>query len=90
MGQFANFSWYDVSGLCGVAAYIGAYVGVQIGRLKPESVSYSALNLIGPLLVLVSLTDTFNLASFVAQAFWVAITLFGLVRRYRAGGSVLP
>lgn len=84
MTQFANFNWYDVSGLCGVAAYIGAYFGVQVGRLQPESTSYSVLNLIGPLLVLVSLTDAFNLAAFVAQSFWVAITLLGLFRRYRA------
>jgi len=84
MTPFANFNSYDVSGLCGVAAYIGAYLGVQLGRMKPESTCYSALNLIGPLLVLVSLTDAFNLASFVAQSFWVAITLFGLLRRYRA------
>lgn len=85
MAQFADFNWYDVAGLCGVAAYIGAYFSVQIGRLKPESTAYSMLNLIGPLLVLVSLTDTFNLASFIAQSFWVAITLLGLFTRYRAG-----
>jgi hypothetical protein len=85
MAQFANLNWYDVSGLFGVAAYIGAYFGVQVGRLKPESTAYSVLNLIGPLLVLVSLTDAFNLASFVAQSFWVAITLLGLFKRYRAG-----
>ena len=90
MPPLANFNCYDVSGLCGVAAYIGAYFGVQVGRLKPESMSYSALNLIGPLLVLVSLTDAFNLASFVAQAFWVAITLFGLFRRYHATHKAPP
>lgn len=84
MAQFANFNWYDVSGLFGVAAYIGAYFSVQVGRLKPESTAYSVLNLIGPMLVLVSLTDAFNLASFVAQSFWVAITLLGLFTRYRA------
>lgn len=84
MAQFTDLNWYDVSGLCGVAAYIGAYFSVQVGRLKPESAVYSALNLIGPLLVLVSLTDAFNLASFIAQSFWIAITLLGLFRRYRA------
>jgi hypothetical protein len=69
MAHFVNFNWYDISGLCGVAAYIGAYFSVQVGRLKPDSRTYSVLNLIGPLLVLVSLTDAFNLASFVAQSF---------------------
>jgi hypothetical protein len=88
LAQFANLNLYDISGLCGVAAYIGAYFGVQVGRLKPESIAFSVLNLIGPLLVLVSLTDAFNLASFVAQSFWVAITLLGLFRRYRASATM--
>ena len=84
MAQIATLNLYDIAGLCGVAAYIGAYYGVQVGHLKPESIAFSVLNLVGPLLVLVSLTDAFNLASFVAQSFWVAITVFGLFRRYRA------
>jgi hypothetical protein len=84
MTLFTDINLYDVAGLCGVTAYIGAYFGIQVGHIKPESAACSALNLIGPLLVLISLTDAFNFASFVSQLFWIAITLLGLFTRYRS------
>ncbi len=81
MAAAAAFTIYDVAGLCGVAAYIGAYFSVQVGYMRSSSTTYSVLNLLGPLLILVSLSDAFNLASFVSQAFWLVITLLGLARR---------
>lgn len=74
------FSIYDVIGLCGVLAYIGAYFGIQVLRMKPSSTAYGALNVAGPVLILVSLSQAFNLASFVTQAFWLVITLAGMLR----------
>jgi hypothetical protein len=75
------FSIYDVIGLCGVLAYIGAYFGIQILRMKPGSTAYGALNVAGPVLTLVSLSHAFNLASFLTQTFWLAITLAGMVSK---------
>lgn len=74
------FSFYDAIGLCGVLAYIGAYFGIQILRMKPSSMAYGALNVAGPVLILVSLSHAFNLASFITQAFWLLITLAGMLR----------
>ena len=75
------FNMYDVIGLCGVLAYIGAYFGIQILRMQPNSTAYGALNVAGPILILVSLSHAFNLASFVTQTFWLLITLGGMVRK---------
>jgi hypothetical protein len=75
-----SFTIYDFIGLCGVLAYIGAYFGIQILRMKPSSPAYGALNVAGPVLTLVSLSHAFNLAAFVTQAFWLLITLAGMLR----------
>jgi hypothetical protein len=75
------FSIYDVIGLCGVLAYIGAYFGTQILHMKPSSTAYGALNVAGPVLTLVSLSHAFNLAAFLTQAFWLVITLAGMLRK---------
>ncbi|MES2259458.1 MAG: hypothetical protein V4724_13095 [Pseudomonadota bacterium] len=80
---YAAINFYDVAGLCGVAAYIGAYYNVQVRLQSQNGLTYLALNTLGPLLILVSLCDAFNLASFVAQSCWLAITLFGLIKRYK-------
>ena len=75
------FTIYDAIGLCGVLAYIGAYFGIQILRMKPSSKAYRTLNVVGPVLTLVSLSHTFNLASVVTQSFWLVITLAGMLRK---------
>ena len=42
-----------------------------------------ALNVIGPVCILVSLTGAFNLPSFLTQVFWLGLTLVGWWRRRR-------
>ena len=75
------FSMYDVIGLCGVLAYVGAYFGMQVLHMKPGGTTYGALNVAGPVLMLVSLSQSFNLASFITQTFWLLITLAGMARK---------
>lgn len=79
----------DLVGLSGVACILLAYFLLQIERLRGDSVGYLLLNLTGACLLIVSLTVTFNLASFVIEVCWLAISLFGLAklgwRRWKAG-----
>lgn len=70
----------DAIGLIGVALYVGAYAGLQTGKLGLADVSYTVLNAIGGLAVIFSLMWTFNLAAFVTQVFWLVFTLVGYLR----------
>jgi hypothetical protein len=79
----SGYAWYDALGNVGVALIVGSYLALQLGRLRGESALYSGLNAIGAALVLVSLAFDFNLSAFIVEAFWVAISLFGLVRAWQ-------
>lgn len=73
---------FDSVGLVGVAFYIGAYAALQIGLLRGSGTPYTILNMIAAMLVLVSLTNNFNLSSAVIQITWIAISVFGLTRHF--------
>ena len=75
-----GFLWSDAVGLAGVACVIGAYALLQLELVKSDGLRYLGLNLAGALLLIVSLTQTFNLASFVIEICWLSISVFGLVK----------
>lgn len=68
----------DIIGLFGVACVLYAYWALQTERLAAEDWRFSAVNGIGAVLIMVSLFHTFNLASFVIEIVWLAISLYGL------------
>lgn len=75
-----SYAWYDVVGNLGVASVLLTYLLVQLGRMSPNTVTYSALNALGAVLIIVSLTQTFNLSSFIIEICWLTISLVGLCR----------
>lgn len=75
-----DFAWYDFVGTAGVAAIIVSYLLLQLGRLSSDSLGYSAVNALGAGCIVVSLLYEFNLAAFVVETFWAAISLVGVVR----------
>ncbi len=72
-----------VLGLIGSALVVITYLLNQLGRLASADWRFPAANLVGALAILLSLTDAWNLPAAVIEAFWVAISLFGLVRSLR-------
>jgi len=72
-------AWYDIVGTIGVVLIIVAYAAVQTRRMKSEQLSYSVINLVGAVMILISLRYTFNLASFVIEVFWILISIWGIV-----------
>lgn len=76
------FLWYDIVGSVGVACIVLAYLLLQIGRLRSDELRYSLLNGAGATLVIVSLIYDFNLSAFLIEAFWVVISLIGIVRYF--------
>ncbi|XBQ15123.1 MAG: hypothetical protein ABL308_09130 [Oceanicaulis sp.] len=68
----------DFIGLAGVACILLAYFLLQIEKVRGDTLAYLLLNTVGACLLIISLMVTFNLASFVIEIFWLAISLFGL------------
>lgn len=74
---------FDTVGLIGVFLILVAYFLLQVEKLSSDDLRYPILNLCGALLILISLTHTFNLASFVIEICWVAISIYGVVKILR-------
>lgn len=74
----------DVAGTVGVVLILLAYSLLQMGRLQPRQLSYSMLNALGALLILVSLTVDFNLSAVLMEGAWLVISLIGIVHALRS------
>jgi hypothetical protein len=71
-------------GLLGSAIVVIAYFANHRGLMATTGWPYSAANLAGATLILISLYDEWNLPSVVVEAFWAAISLYGLWRAFAA------
>jgi hypothetical protein len=75
-----HYSWFDLVGNVGVLLMVAAYLLLQLGRLSSSAASYLLLNAAGAIMVMVSLTFRFNLSAFLMEAFWLLISLYGLMK----------
>jgi hypothetical protein len=75
-----NYSWIDLAGSLGVLLMILAYLFLQLGKLPSSALSYSLMNALGASLVMISLIFNFNLSAFLMEAFWLLISLLGMIR----------
>jgi hypothetical protein len=75
-----NLNLFDLAGFIGVFLIVIAYLLLQLDKLPSSSPSYSLLNAVGALLIIVSLIFKFNLSAFIVEAFWFLISLLGLRR----------
>jgi len=74
--------WYDLAGSVGVVLIVAAFLLLQLERVVSNGLLYLIANAIGAALILLSLAFDFNLSAFLMEAFWLAISLLGLARRY--------
>ncbi|WP_296420669.1 CBU_0592 family membrane protein [Pseudooctadecabacter sp.] len=74
---------FDVIGVLGFALYVVNYALLTFNKITSQSHLYFWLNLAAASLVLVSLTQAFNLASVLIQLFWIALSLAAIVVRLR-------
>ena len=75
-----DYSWFDLVGNIGVLLMVVAYLLLQLEKLSSSALSYLLLNTVGALLVIISLKFRFNLSAFLMEAFWLLISLFGLMK----------
>ncbi|MDR3537321.1 MAG: hypothetical protein P4L71_12555 [Acetobacteraceae bacterium] len=76
------FDPFTLAGFAGAAVLMVAYFASQQGWLAADDWRFPAGNLVGSLLILLSLTAAWNLPSVVIEGFWAAISLYGLTRRF--------
>lgn len=73
----------DIIGLIGVLIILITYGALTLEKMDPKGWRYSAGNGLGAVLILISLYFSFNLASFVIEIAWLAISGFGLWKAWR-------
>jgi len=78
-----RYGLLDIFGIAGVILLVITYLLLQVNRLPSTGLSYSLLNAIGASLIILSLVANFNLSAFLMEAFWVLISLIGVVRYIR-------
>ena len=80
---FDTLTLPDAIGLLGVSLILITYGALTLEKIDPKGWRYSAGNGIGAVLILISLYFSFNLASFVIEIAWLAISVFGLWKAWR-------
>ena len=69
--------------MIGMACVVLAYFAVERDWLDNKDVKFYVINLIGGILLLISLLINFNLGSFVIEIFWIIISMMGIVNHYK-------
>jgi hypothetical protein len=75
-----KLSIYDLAGFLGAAIIVVAYFAMQQRWLNALDWRFPAANLLGSLLILISLWFEWNFPSVVIEIFWALISLMGLAR----------
>lgn len=78
-----HITFIDFIGISGVAVIVIAYTLLQIEKMGAQDLSFSLLNSIGALLIIVSLLYNWNLASFLMEFTWMILSLYGVYKYYR-------
>ena len=72
----------DALGILGVLLILWYYFLLQIGKRAANSLSFSVGNLVGALLLLISLWYNWNLPSVIIEIAWFLISAYGIIRYY--------
>lgn len=85
--MLAELTLVDWLGVLGSLMIAGAYLAVSRGRVDGESPLYNLFNLIGALLILLSLYYRPNAGAIMIELLWVAIAVSALWRWHRNKGA---
>lgn len=77
-----TLTWFDVVGLLGVLAVLGAYAGLMARRLRGDRAWFALINLLGAAAIATSLLydQGLNMPVLIIQIVWMAISGYGLYR----------
>ena len=71
------FDPFTLTGIVGTALMVAAYFATQQGRLTAKDWRYPLANLVGAILMLVSLVSAWNLPVAIIESFWAVISVYG-------------
>ena len=71
---------FQIIGFVGMLFIVYAYFLPQTHKAEHDSLGFQFLNLIGAILLIISLLVHFNLGSFLIEVFWIVITLYGMAK----------
>jgi len=71
---------YQWIGFAGTLLIAWAYFILQMGKYTIDSLPYQILNLVGAILLIISLFVHFNFGSFMMEIFWISITIYGIYK----------
>ncbi len=74
---------YEIVGMCGVVIVLVAYVLLNIGVLNQYSLRYQWMNILGALMILFSLIEHWNIATFFIEVAWIVISLIGVIKIWK-------
>ncbi len=77
----------DIIGMTGVFIVLWYYFLLQIGKAKAEGFVFSFANLVGSVLILISLWFNWNLSSVVIEVAWFLISLCATLRAVFLNGK---
>lgn len=80
----------NIIGISGVILLLTAYFLLQINRITATHLSYSLLNCLGSLFILISLFFCWNLPSAVIEIIWLMVSVFGLIKAIISRGKHKP
>lgn len=78
-----NLGLVDVIGSFGTVMVVTAYFLTQARLLDAARWEFPTINLVGSLLICLSLYYNFNLASVLMEFFWILISIFGVWQSLR-------
>ncbi len=73
----------DLIGITGVFIIMIVYMLLQLEKIDAKDLSFSVLNTLGALLIIISLLYSWNFASFLMEFTWMMISLYGIVKYYK-------
>ena len=84
-----TLDWANLVGLLGSALFIAAFAYANAAA-QFDKLWFNAANLLGAVLLLVSLWVHFNLAAFVLEVAWAVIASLGLIKAIMARREGTP
>ena len=81
--DFYGPSIFDAIGVAGFGLYVLNYTMLTFQRVKSESITYFVINGSAACMVLIGLTNAFNLAAAMIQIFFICISFVAVIVRLR-------
>ena len=74
---------FEIIGHIGVFCFLSAFFLLQKEFFKPDDLRYLGLNLVGAIMLLISLYHDWNLPAFILEVMWATISFHGILKTLR-------